>query len=329
MARQRASEVERTAASPEAPAAVGARPMHASVRTAPGPGRVADLARSLTEGPPLSNGGVARMLMREVGAYWAEVADEPLQTSEAPPSVEPAQTEPEDEAAALRRTFRSEIVKTLERFAGASAVEGTPAFDQFLTPATVRQERAASVGWTSCITTLTKIFNDAADVINKKLGVQVKTTKKGFLIRSMYGAVKFAANAEAEKHARAVGAWTTWPGTDEPIADKKDKAHPQAGDIVVLHKHNGAFGHVGFFHSWGTKDGMEIWTTIDGGQGAKGDWKDGKYVEGSGKQEIKRRNRQFWPADGKIEGEPGQGATLKVRGWVNVETLVRAAAEAP
>jgi hypothetical protein len=38
--------------------------------------------------------------------------------------------------------------------------------------------------------------------------------------------------------------------------------------------------------------------------------------------------RRIWP-DGTIKGEPGQGLTLKVRGWVNVEKLVLEAAKQP
>ena len=72
---------------------------------------------------------------------------------------------------------------------------------------------------------------------------------------------------------------------------------------------------------------MEIWTTVDGGQGTMGVWEGGVYKKGSGRQEIKRRDRKLWPGEGKIEGEPGQGATLKVRGWVNVDTLVLEAAK--
>lgn len=286
---------------------------------------VAELARSVAAGASLSNGAVAQMVMREIGAYWAGLGDEQLDASQPAPSEAPAKAEAVDELTSLRRTFRAEILETLEAFAAKPAVEGSPGFDKFLTPATVAMERQ-TVGWTSCITTLSKIFNDAANVINEKLGVKVKRTKKGYLINSMYGAVKFAANSEAEKHARAVNAWTTWPGTDEPNPDKEDKAHPQPGDIVLLQKASGAFGHVGFFHSWRVVDGQEYWTTVDGGQGTMGEWKDGKYVAGSGRQEIKRRDRKFWP-DGRIEGEPGQGPTLKVRGWVNVETLVLAAAK--
>lgn len=325
MARQRPGEVERPSASAETPTATTARPALTSVRMSAGRAGVADVARSVAAGASLSNRAVAQMVMRELGGYWAGLGDEELDTSLPAPSEAPAQAEPDNELTSLRRTFRAEILKTLEAFAAKPAVEGTPGFDKFLPPATVAMERQ-TVGWTSCITTLSKIFNDAANVINKKLGVQVKRTKKGYLINSMYGAVKFAANAEAEKHARAVNAWTTWPGTDEPIADKEDKAHPQPGDILLLQKASGAFGHVGFFHSWRVENGQEYWTTVDGGQGTMGEWKDGKYVAGSGRQEIKRRNRKFWP-DGKIEGEPGQGPTLKVRGWVNVETLVLEAAK--
>ena len=62
-------------------------------------------------------------------------------------------------------------------------------------------------------------------------------------------------------------------------------------------------------------------------QRTKGKWKDGVYIEGSGRQEIKRRDRKYWPGSGLIEGEPGQGAEKRVRGWVNVEKLVLEAAK--
>jgi hypothetical protein len=290
-----------------------ALPIH--VHLAAGPGPLAALARAVAGGAPVSNRALSQMLMRDIGAYWAQVADDPSYASEELPGN-------------LGAKFRAEILKTLEQFAGAPAVEGTPAFDEFLTPAAVSRERAATVGWTSCITTLTKIFDDAADLINKELGVTVKTTKKGFLIGGMYGAVKMAANAEAEQRASAVGAWIAWPGPEPKADDPKpeDTHHPKPGDILVLHKPSGEFGHVGFFHSWSKDGGTEIWTTIDGGQGTKGEWIKGVYKEGSGKQEIKRRNRKYW-SNGDIEGEPGQGPTLKVRGWVNVEKLVLEAAK--
>jgi hypothetical protein len=324
---QRIEGVEPSPATAESAAPPSLPAMLVSPRT---PAGVAThtLARSLSAGAPLSNRAVAQMLMRDIGAYWATVADDPAYAAEAQASETSAEpVASEDPLAALKRTFRAEVLKTLERFAAAPAVEGTTAFDTFLTPATVKMERQ-TVGWTSCITTLSKIFNDAADVVNKALGVKVKRTDKGYLIKSMFGAVKFAANAEAEKHARSVNAWTTWPGTDDPNPERTDKAHPMPGDILVLHKSSGAFGHVGFFHSWSKGGEHEIWTTIDGGQGTKGEWKDGVYVEGSGRQEIKRRDRKLWP-DGKIEGEPGQGPTLNVRGWVNIERLVLGASAAP
>jgi hypothetical protein len=325
VSRQRVHEVKPSSPTAETGAHLAVPAILASPRIAAG-AAAHTLARSLTAGAPLSNRTVAQMLMRDIGGYWATVADDPSYAAEAP-AGETTPAAPEDPLAGLKRTFRAEVLKTLERFSGTAAVEGTAAFDTFLTPATVKMERK-TVGWTSCITTLSKIFNDAADVVNKALGVKVKKTDKGFLIKSMFGAVKFAANAEAEKHARSVNAWTTWPGTDDPNPEREDKAHPMPGDILVLHKPSGAFGHVGFFHSWSKGGEHEIWTTIDGGQGTKGEWKDGVYVEGSGKQEIKRRDRKLWP-DGKIEGEPGQGPTLNVRGWVNIEKLVLGAAAAP
>jgi len=323
MSRLHADEVERRA-SVSPPVSV-APPTVAAARM---PAETATLARSLSAGAPLSNQAVSRMLMRDIGGFWATVADDPSYATEAP-ATETTSTPAADgdPLAGLKATFRAEVLKTLEQFAGAPAVEGTDAFDTFLRPETVTLERNL-VGWTSCITTLTKIFDDAADAVNKALGVKVKRTEKGFLMKGMYGAVKFAANSEAEKHARSVNAWTTWPGTDDPSPERQDNAHPVPGDILVLHKPSGEFGHVGFFHSWSKGGEHEIWTTIDGGQGTKGKWENGVYVAGSGKQEIKRRDRKLWP-DGKIEGEPGQGAALKVRGWVNIEKLVLGAAFSP
>lgn len=325
MAGQRSAGLEDAPASKEAVASAptAARPDLVSAAPLPaGAAHSAAVARAVAGGVTLSNKALSRVIMREIGAYWAGVADDPLYAGDMAPTNAPAQSEAEQGLPpTLGQTFRARIVETLERFAASPAVEGTPGFDKFLTPATVRRERATTVGWTSCITTLSKIFNDAADVINKQLGVKVQTTKKGFLVGGMYGAVKFTANAEAEQRASAVEAWIAWPGPGGK------KGHPKPGDILVLHKPNGAFGHVGFFHSWGTaKDGQEIWTTVDGGQGTKGEWVEGVYKEGSGKQEIKRRDRKYW-ADGTIEGEPGQGPTLKVRGWVNVEKLVLEAAK--
>jgi hypothetical protein len=297
------------------------RSLPTQVRPTAGRGRLAALARAVAAGAPVSNRAVSQMVMRDIGAYWAQVADDPSYATEAASAEPPAQPESEELPPGLGGKFRAEIRKALEQFAGAPAVEGTAAFDEFLTPATVRRERATTVGWTSCITTLTKIFYDAADAINKELGVKVQTTKKGNLVGGMYGAVKFAANSEAEQRASAVEAWIAWPGPD------KDHRHPKPGDILVLHKPSGEFGHVGFFYSWGEGQGdTEIWTTIDGGQGTKGEWIKGVYKEGSGKQEIKRRDRKYW-SNGDIEGEPGQGATLKVRGWVNIEKLVLEAAK--
>ena len=79
---------------------------------------------------------------------------------------------------------------------------------------------------------------------------------------------------------------------------------------------------MGFFYSWGKAGDTEVWTTIDGGQGTKGVWEKGVYKEGSGKQEIKRRDRKFWP-DGTIEGEPGQGADAE-GAWLGERREARA-----
>jgi hypothetical protein len=301
--------------------AIPRQPVPTGTSVADAPGRVSALARAVAAGAPLSNRAVSQMVMREIGGYWAHVADDSLYASEAAsPQAAPAQAATEELPPSMGSKFRAEILKVLEQFAGAPAIEGTAAFDKFLTPATVKSERKATVGWTSCITTLTKIFDDAAAVINKELGVKVQMTEKGNLVGGMYGAVKFTANSEAEQRASAVQAWIAWPGPDE------EHRHPKPGDILVLHKPSGEFGHVGFFYSWGKAGDTEVWTTIDGGQGTKGVWEKGVYKEGSGKQEIKRRDRKYW-SDGTIEGEPGQGPTLKVRGWVNVEKLVLQAAK--
>ena len=190
----------------ERPSSKAEAPLVSAVPPIVGPGdRTAIIARSLAARVPLSNRAVAQMLMRDIGGFWATVADDPSYATEASASESaPSETaaSAEDPLAGLKHTFRAEVLKTLERFAAAPAVEGTAAFDTFLTPGTVATERK-TVGWTSCITTLSKIFNDAADVVNKALGVKVKRTAKGYLIKSMFGAVKFAANSEAEKHARS------------------------------------------------------------------------------------------------------------------------------
>jgi hypothetical protein len=277
------------------------------------------LARALAGGAALPNRSTARMLARadREFALMDEYVDEL-----AAGTPEPAAAEAPANSGTLAAMFRSEIQKQLKRFSGAPAVEGTKAFDDFISPQDVALERKTTKNWTSCIKTLDTIFRLAADEVNKRAGatVQTRTSKSGhtYYVDGMYGTVKYTARSDAPDIASKVGAWVPWTSG----------ATPKSGDILILADKDKSyfyFSHITFFLETGTtEDGRPTWVTIDGGQGTKGTWNDKGYVEGSGKQEIKRRDRLYLSDKGHIEGEPSQGRDMrKVHGWVDVEKLVK------
>ncbi|HEX4422264.1 MAG TPA: DUF4157 domain-containing protein [Kofleriaceae bacterium] len=70
-------------------------------------------------------------------------------------------------------------------------------------------------------------------------------------------------------------------------------------------------------------DPVELWHTVDGGQGKATKYDDKGNVTQTGAEELKQSDRYYHPAQNLISGEKTQGGDVRtVLGWVDVEKIV-------
>ena len=296
---------------PSAPTATGrgGATLAALTRLPPG-ARGVVLARSLKRAPGISNRAAARMLARS-----------PSGAKRNPPNG----------------AFRQTVLSVLKPFAETllskgqkpgdpdvyGAAEGSDLFNSMIDPATAttgRKQTALDVlegrtgkdsHWTSCISFLTAVLGKGA-------------ATSGGTIPKMGGT-----DAEA-KASQIPGAWH--PGSEV------DTNSPLPGDMYVFHylkthpTRPGYFSHTGLVWSVEKQaDGTQVWWTIDGGQGAAGEYVATRSPSGNitytetkvGKESIKKRRRVYDPTTKTMKG--GENADVddrELRGWVDIDQLV-------
>jgi hypothetical protein len=307
----RSGRVESVKQTPSAPGAIrGDEVTRATLaRLAPG-ARGVMLGRSLKRAPGISNRAAARILARD------------------------ATGTPRN---ARNGTFRQTVMAVLRPFAETvlakgqkpgepdvyGAAEGSELFHSIISASTVtagRKQTALDVlegrtgkdtHWTSCIAFLTAVLGKGA-------------AASGGTIPKMGGT-----DAEA-KASKIPGAWH--PGSEV------ESNSPLPGDMYVFHypknhpKRPGWFSHTGLV--WAVEkqdDGTQIWWTIDGGQGAAGEYTATRDAGGNvtyaetkvGKESIKKRRRVYDPRTKTMKGgENADADDRELRGWVDIDQLV-------
>jgi uncharacterized protein DUF4157/SH3 domain-containing protein len=245
-----------------------------------------------------------------------------------------ANATPADPAAAVSQQtagerYRTAITKALDFWKGA--VEGATdgKFAKFRSDSTLEKARKQAgtehKTFTTCIEFLSQVQNDAARDSHTKQTVFVDSN---------------LATPEGRKKLPA-GAWH--PGS--PNMSER----PRPGDVLFftfaadvkvdgkVKFGKGWFSHVGYFNGIGKvdkpaadpaaadADPVELWHTVDGGQGTSTKYDAaGNMIGVQGHEELKQNDRFYHPKKNLITGEKIQGDAdnRTLLGWVDVEKIV-------